>query len=861
MTARAPSPRPLATVAAALLSLSIHAALAPTAGAQQRPSPAQAQALLQTRPDLVAQLTAQLKASGLSNDQIKARLRAEGYPDNLLDAYLPGGKGADSTAVPGDDVFGAMRALGLADTTSLDSLRGVARGRRREKTAIDSAFLDTLTRAAQNDSVRAALRRLLRSNEAMRSASDSGFTIFGLNLFHNETSQFDPTLAGPVDASYRFGPGDRLVLILTGDVEASYPLEVTRQGFVVVPNVGEIQVGNLTAAQLDDVLYSRLGRVYSGVRRSPDARTHFSVNVSRVGTNQVIVTGDVVQPNAYAVSRAGTAMDAVYKAQGPTENGSLRDIEIRRGAQTVGVLDLYDYLLRGDASRDVRLENGDVIFVPPHGARARVVGAVLRSATYEMKPSETIADLIAMAGGFTATADPSRVTIERIVPPAQRTSLATARRVIDVPRDIFGRNAVTEATVEDGDIVRVGEVPKHLASRVVVDGNVWSPGEIGFVPGMTLTEALRRAGGLRPDSYLGQVQISRLRSDSTYAMVQAQLRDTTGATNGDVPLADGDQIQIFSLPEFRPNRYITVSGAVAKGGRIPYRDGMTLRDAVLLAGGLREGALLTEAEIAHMPENRAGGVTATTTRVPLDSSYLFDRRADGTYGGPPGIAAPTRNAPDVRLKPYDNVLVFRQPDWAFTRTVSIQGEVKYPGRYTVRTKGERLLDLINRAGGLTTEAYANGIEFYRSRDSVGRIGLDLPRVMRDPSFVDNMLLADGDSIYVPVYSSVVSVAGAVNAPVAVSYVHGANLDYYIRAAGGGNAKSDLARAYVTQPNGKLESRNTHLHFFNSTPKPAPGSTVYVPLADTSEHRDYTGLFTAVASILGSAVALAAILRR
>jgi protein involved in polysaccharide export with SLBB domain len=378
---------------------------------------------------------------------------------------------------------------------------------------------------------------------------------------------------------------------------------------------------------------------------------------------------------------------------------------------------------------------------------------------------------------------------------------------------------------------------------------------------MTLTEALRRAGGLRPDSYLGQVQISRLRSDSTYAMVQAQLRDTTGATNGDVPLADGDQIRIFSLPEFRPNRYITVSGAVAKGGRIPYRDGMTLRDAVLLAGGLREGALLTEAEIAHMPENRAGGVTATTTRVPLDSSYLFDRRADGTYGGPPGIAAPTRNAPDVRLKPYDNVLVFRQPDWAFTRTVSIQGEVKYPGRYTVRTKGERLLDLINRAGGLTTEAYANGIEFYRSRDSVGRIGLDLPRVMRDPSFVDNMLLADGDSIYVPVYSSVVSVAGAVNAPVAVSYVHGANLDYYIRAAGGGNAKSDLARAYVTQPNGKLESRNTHLHFFNSTPKPAPGSTVYVPLADTSEHRDYTGLFTAVASILGSAVALAAILRR
>ena len=162
--------------------------------AQQRPTPAQAQALLQTRPDLIAQLEAQLKASGLSNDQIRARLRAEGYPDNLLDSYLPGATGSrDSTAMPGDDVFSAMRALGLADTTMLDSLRGMANGQRRLKVKSDSAFMDTLTRAVKNDSVRAAIRRMLRSNEAMRATSDSGFTIFGLNLFHGETSQFDAT--------------------------------------------------------------------------------------------------------------------------------------------------------------------------------------------------------------------------------------------------------------------------------------------------------------------------------------------------------------------------------------------------------------------------------------------------------------------------------------------------------------------------------------------------------------------------------------------------------------------------------------------------------------------------------------------
>jgi polysaccharide export outer membrane protein len=832
--------------------------------AQTRPTPEQAQQLLQTRPDLIAQLQAQLRSSGLSPDQIKARLRAEGYPENLLDAYLPNATGtatAPPTGVPDDDVFGAMRALGLADTLAVDSLRLQARKQRKSQEQLDSAFLDTLNRAMKNDSVRVALHRVLRSRQGLLAATDSGYSIFGLDLFKSETSQFDATIAGPVDENYRFGPGDRLVLILTGDVQASYNLEVTREGFVVIPNVGQVQVANLTKGQLEDELYSRLARSYSGIRRGPGARTQFSINVSRVGTNQVIVTGDVTQPNAYAVSRAGTAMDALYKAQGPTEKGSLRNVQVRRGSRTVGVLDVYDYLIHGDASKDLRLENGDVIFVPPHGPRARVLGAVLRSATYELKPGENVADLIQMAGGFTAEADPGRVQIERIIPAAERRGLGTARQVIEVPRAQFVAGAPSESTIEDGDIVRVGEVPGHVAARVAVAGNVWSPGEIGFVPGMTLTEALRRAGGLRPDTYLGQVQITRVRPDSTYAMIQAQLRDTTGATNGDVRLADGDSIRIFSLPEFRPKRYVTISGAVRKGGRIPYREGMTMRDAILLAGGLQESALLTEAEIARMPENRAGGVMARTMKVPLDSTYLFDRGPDGRYLGPPGIPAPTGHAPDVRLEPYDNLLVFRQPDWALQRTVVLQGEVRYPGRYTLQTKSERVLDLINRAGGLTSDAYPNGIVFIRQRDNLGRIGIDLPAVLHDRNHVDNLVLADGDSIFVPVYSGVVTVTGSVNSPVAVSYVRGANLDFYIRAAGGGTSKSDVGRAYVTQPNGKVESRNSHLHFFKSTPTPQPGSTIVVPPVDASDRRDYVALLTALTSILGSTVALAAILKR
>jgi len=842
------------------LAFALLAAVAPVARAQvPRPSPAQAQTLLQTRPDLVAQLQQQLASSGMTPDQIKARLRAEGYPENLLDAYLPGGT-ADSTAVPTDDVFAAMRALGLSDTTTVDSLRLVARGQRTRRQRVDSAFADTVTKALANDSVASAIRRLLRSSDAQRAVPDSGFTIYGLNLFSKETTQFDPTLAGPIDENYRFGPGDRFYLILTGDVEASYPLEVTRDGFVVVPNVGQIQVANLTRGQLEDVLYTRLGRVYSGVRRGPDATTHFSLNVSRIGTNQVFVTGDVVQPNAYVISRAATAMDAIYKAQGPTPNGSMRNIQIRRGTQTVETFDMYDYLLHGDASHDVRLENGDVIFVPPHGPRARVVGAVLRPATYELKPGENVGDLIAMAGGFSAVADPGRVQIERILPAAERTSLGSARRVIDVPRQTFAANAVTEAPpIEDGDIVRVGEVPKHIAARIVVEGNVWSPGEVSFNRGMTLSDALRRAGGLKPDTYLGEVQINRRQPDSTYKMVQAQLRDTTGVTAGDVPLADGDQIRIFSLGEFRPRRHVTIAGAVRKGGQFPYREGMTLRDLVLLAGGLQESALLTEAEIARLPESRAGGATAVTERVPLDSTYLFDRLADGRYIGPPGIPAPAAKAPDVTLLPYDNVLILRQPDWSLQRTVTIRGEVRYPGTYTIERKSERLLDVLKRAGGLTSSAYANGIVF--TRDSVGRIGIDLPEVLRNANSVDNLLLVDRDSIFIPAYSPVVSVRGEVNSPVGVPFASGGDLDFYIRAAGGGTSRADVGRAYVLQPNGKVESRQRRFFLWRSVPKPQPGATVEVPKADPNDKRDYGAIATTATSILGSLVAIAVLVKR
>ncbi|MFL5581964.1 MAG: SLBB domain-containing protein [Gemmatimonadaceae bacterium] len=828
--------------------------------AQARPTPEQAAELLRNRPDLVQQLRQRIGTSGLTPDQVRARLRAEGYPENLLDAYLPGGTmAADST--PSADVFAAVRSLGIADSADVEFLQS---GELHCESSVDSLLTPEDSTPLTPAERRARLLRAQRCREADRLADrergrpltrlarlaaqfpDSGFAIFGLDVFARSTTLFDANQGGPVDPNYRLGPGDRLVLILTGDVEAAHSLDVTREGFIVIPQVGQLYVANLTLAQLDDLLYSRLGRVYSGVRRG-GGTTRFSVSVARLRSNQVYVMGDVSRPGSYRVSSAGTALSALYQAGGPTENGTLRQVEIRRGGRVVSTLDLYDYLLRGDASRDVRLETGDIVFVGPHRSWARVVGEVTRPATYELREGETMTDLLQYAGGFLPSASRSRLQVERIVPPEQRVASGRERTVIDIAADAsVGTPAVP---VVAGDVVRVFPVAERVRNRITVRGNVWSPGSQGFQPGMRIADALRAAGGVKPDAYLGQLLVTRLQSDSTRTQLRASLQDTTGHVLNDFPLQEDDEIRVFSVTEFRPSRFVAISGAVRKPGQYPYRRGMTLRDLVLLAGGLRESAFLNEAEVARLPEDRRNGTTARTVRVPLDSSYLFERGPDGSYFGPPGLpAASSGQSPETPLDPYDNVLILHQPDWELLRRVVISGEVRFPGPYVLVNKNERLVDVVKRAGGLTSEAYADGVTFFRQH-GVGRIGIDLPRALRDPRHQDNLLLQDGDSIVVPVYNAVVTVTGAVNSPVAVSYVPGKDLAFYVRAAGGPARRADMTRSYVTQPNGKVESVERRPLLPDGVPNPRAGSVVFVPERDPADRRDLVQLAATLTQVL------------
>jgi protein involved in polysaccharide export with SLBB domain len=321
-----------------------------------------------------------------------------------------------------------------------------------------------------------------------------------------------------------------------------------------------------------------------------------------------------------------------------------------------------------------------------------------------------------------------------------------------------------------------------------------------------------------------------------------------------VRLEDGDSVVVDAVPELVFEYYVEVTGMVQKPNLYPWHQGLTLRDLVLLAHGPTVGADLREAEIARMPEDRSKGQLATTFRVPLDSSYLYKRDPSGRYYGPPGLPFPGTGATEVELRPFDNVLILKQPEFDFQRAVTVVGQVRYPGTYSLRTKTDRLADIINRAGGLTPQAYAEGIRFVRQVGGVGRINVNLPRALRDSASSNNIVLQPDDSIEVPEYQPSVKISGEVNSPGSVLWQKGRGLDYYLGAAGGFTYRADKGHVSVRYANGEVRSRRRSL-FFSNDPQPGPGSEVLVPVRDPSQIINWVTIAGAVTGIVSSTIAI------
>ena len=729
-------------VRAASLCVAVGLASAPGASGQV-PTPEEARRLIQEDPALVRQLILQ---SGLSEAEIRAQLQANGLPASSLDSFFPDDPiEADTPFDP--NALRALETLGLPLETA------------------DGFEVVSVTTGMQME----------REREPILI---NGLPVFGLDVFTRTSTQFQPLLSGPVPDDYVLGPDDEMVLILTGEVQFAEELVVTREGFVVVPDVGRITVANLTMAEARILFRNRLADSYSGITRGT---VFVDLTITQLRTIQIYVTGEVAQAGAYQIASVATVTNALYAAGGPTELASLRDIKVRRRTGEDVSLDLYPYLLNGDVSSDVLLRQGDVLFVPLKGRRVQLHGSVVRPANYELDANNDLIYVLDAAGGFAPGANRQRVTIHRVVRPTERGPGSSDRIAIDL--------------------------------------------------------------GLTPSSNPGEP------------------RHLGGVIIPPIALQDGDSIVVDDVLGLRDSYYVSIAGMVAAPDTFPWREGMTIRDLMLLARGPIVGADLREAQVSRLPDQRGLGELADALLAPMDSSYLSQRTADGRYVGAPGVPfPPAGSSPEFILQPYDQVLILRQPEFEMPQSVKITGEVSVPGEYTLLSKADRVTDLIGRANGLLETGYPEGARFFRQQDALGRINVDLTSALSDPSGQANILLQPGDSLHVPEYSPTVVVTGAVNSPVTVLFREGEGFDYYLANAGGYRNDADKGRVSVRYADGLARTRSKFL-FWSSYPEPGPGSRVTVPVKDPASGVDVTGLIADIVGILGSLTTVIVVLTR
>ena len=807
-----------------LLALPMLMSLSPAPARAQ--DAAQRQLLLLTGQQVSEEeILTRLIQSGLSRAEVRSRLSAMGLDPSIADPYFDRIEGGSTTPLAQDaDFLQALAQMGLFNDLTAPEPRN-ALGLPR----------DSLARAVE-------------------AVEDAVLTVFGRSVFSGATMQFQPLTSGPVDPDYPLGPGDQVQLILTGDVELAYLFDVTREGFIVIPDVGQIVVNGLTLGDLTDRLYARLGAVYSGVRRGADATTTFHVALGRLRNNQVFLVGDVSLPGAYQVSSVATVFNALYNAGGPGEHGSMRSIEVRRGGRLAGEVDLYDYLIRSDASDDIRLEQGDRLFVPLVGSQVSIEGFVRRPALYELKPGEKLRDLIAFAGGPRPEAYLRRIQIDRVLPAADRTP-ERERVLLDVDLETMWNGEDFELL--DGDRVTVLGIGDRRDNQVTVEGHVEKPGVFELVPHMPLGDVIDRAGGLLPDAFDVVAHLIRLEdSDSTYVLERVAL-NAHGRPVPDMALRELDRVVIYGRSALRTDRFVFIGGEVKNPGVFPLNARMTAEDLLLAAGGFTERADPLTAQLVR----RQSGLLLTDT-VAVSRDIVFDPSIpsplDLTFAKAASEAGRkwSEAARGVELREGDRVFVRRLQGLRDEGNVILSGEVMYPGPYALERRDETASSLINRAGGLTSDAYIPGARLVR--DGLP-LGLDLEGVLSQTGGDMDLLLLPGDSLDIPQYDGTVRIIGAVGFQSRTRWQEGMTLGDYLDQAGGVVEDGDRSRTVVTYPNQERQ-RSSKFLFFRSDPKVQPGSTISVPFKEQREGGGFNAdqVLTRLLSVATILVALKAL---
>jgi protein involved in polysaccharide export with SLBB domain len=718
-------------------------------------------------------------------------------------------------------------------------------------------------RFAQGESISSPSTTIVQSTESDReafsfkaetAASAKAKRIFGFNLFNSENLTFEPSINIPTPQNYVMGIGDELVINVWGASQNVYNLKVDQNGTVNIPDIGPVSLLGMSFEEGRSLLKRRLMAIYNGMSGA-NPNTWAEVSLSNLRSIKVNVVGDVLVPGTYTLPATASVFNALYLSGGPGENGSFRNIQIIRDNKVIQILDVYDFLVRGNTEGNIVLREQDIVFIPTYTKRVETTGSFKRTALFELKENETMADLLMYAGGFTEDAYTGELTVER--------TTAKQRRLSDVPSSLFD-----SFLLQNGDKVNAGVVLDRFDNRVTIQGAVFRPGTYELTPGLTLSGLIAKADGVRENVFSNRGLLVRLQDDLTPMNISFNVSEILMGI-GDIPLQREDAVVVSLLDNLREERYIRIIGQVQEPGSFPYRDNLTLQDLVLMAKGFTEAASESYIEVAR----RNSHEEASELSNDMVSLYRFEIDRDLKL---------KNNGEEFKLQPFDYVYVRRAPSYFTQRSVTITGEVMYPGDYSIASKNERVSDLINRAGGLTPDAYVKGammiraprnleqimgvignlfedslIHSARSKFEVDKLELRLADILKNPSSPYNYLLKEGDQIIIPEVTEEIRVAGEILNPIALAYQTGKNARFYIDRAGGFSHSAQKGKVYVINSDGT--TRVTRSFIFRNYPDVEQGSQIVVPQKPIRESN--TAQWLGIASTMSSlTIAIATLFR-
>lgn len=626
--------------------------------------------------------------------------------------------------------------------------------------------------------------------------------VFGRNIFNIENLTFEPNnnLATPSD--YRLGPGDEVIIDIWGSSETTINRKISPDGYITIPSLGMVYLGGMKMDEARELLKGELKKIYA------DPGNNIQITLGDIRTIQVNVMGEVRVPGTYALSSFSTVFHALYVSGGVSDIGSLRKVKVSRAGKDVATLDVYDYILNGRIDDDIRLQDGDLVIVPPYDELVKIRGQVKRPMFYEMKQGETLSTLLGYAGGFTADAYKSTVSVVRRN--GREYSVAT---VDDTNFSAF--------KTQDGDVVTVDSILNRYANRLEIKGAVYHPGLYELSGSLnTVRQLVNKADGLLGEAFLARAVLYRERENLTKEVKSVDIKGIMEGTSPDIPLQNNDILYIPSIHDLYDVGKVKIYGEVNNPGEYTYADEMSLEDLVITAGGLKESASAVRVDVAR----RIRDPYSTDESVTTGENFTFRLKDGFVIDGEPGFT----------LCPYDEVFVRRSPAYSEQKNVTVTGEVLYEGEYNLNTKSERLSSIIARAGGVNSYAYVRGAKLLRVAnedeldrmedviemiskeigvgmvsalglkiDTVFSVGIDLEAALANPGGDADIVLREGDMIVVPEYTNTVKVNGAVMMPNTVSFMTGKKVKHYLDQAGGYSSKAKKKNKFIIYMNGQV----------------------------------------------------------